>query len=774
MVNNFGDVKTMLSPYCFIAVLCFLAAAPLNARAQQWAANLPKKSPQELTFKDFQKAFHEYSQQHPVPMEQENVAPTQRLAKAEAIQDRVGIEEQKLFKRWEWLMEQRTYPSGRLNQAAITEIRERIPEEDKQLLKNAGSAVGPMMAAQPPVVWKSLGPSDAIGGTNMGRVNSINFDPKNSKIIYIGTPDGGVWRSATGGTAWSPLFDSQPTLSVGDVAVDPNDSKTLYVATSDPYGYGTPFWGGTYSVGVRKSTDGGTTWSDTGLPWRIDQNRTIRRLVIHPTDSKILLAATSDGVYRTDNAGLTWNQVVTASAYDAEFQHNDGKIAYVTTSHVMKSSNAGETFAATTATCAGSRYSIEIAHSSPKTLYTLCTDGTVQKSTDAGATWANTTAPRVTLYGYYDNVLAVSPVSDKVVWVAGYDIKKTTDGGATTWASVPMAGHLDNHALRFLPSSGTTILAGNDGGLFKNTDSGSTWTSLNKGLAITQFYGVGSSKTTKIMELGAQDNGHMKYDAGTWTSITNADGMRGFIDWNNAGNIYASIQNGKLYRSTDGGANFVGINTPCGGNWVTPLQQDPIRATTIYAATCKVWKSTDQGTAWTDISETLADIITFVSLKVAPSDPNYIYAGSGNKLYRTTTGGMPWHDITAGLPVVSNYLTDVTVSDTDPDLVWVTFSGYYAGEKVYKSQDGGTTWKNISGRLPNMPVDTIVYEKKADNPVYIGTDAGVYYRNDGLVDWVPYKWGLPNVIVDRLEILYGSNVIRAATYGRGCWEAPLK
>jgi len=86
---------------------------------------------------------------------------------------------------------------------------------------------------------------------------------------------------------------------------------------------------------------------------------------------------------------------------------------------------------------------------------------------------------------------------------------------------------------------------------------------------------VGSSKTTKIMELGAQDNGHVKYDTGTWTSITDADGMRGFIDWNNAGNIYASIQNGQLYRSTDGGSTFVGINTPCGGKWVTPFQQDP-------------------------------------------------------------------------------------------------------------------------------------------------------------------------------------------------------
>jgi len=773
MVSKYGDVKTILPPYLFIAGLCLLAVAPLNAPAQQWIANLPKKSAQELTFKDFQKAFQEYSQQHPVSVEQENIAPKRRLAKAEAIQAKIAIEEQKLFKRWEWLMEQRTYPSGRLNQAAITEIRERIPEEDKKLLNNAGAAAGPMMLAGQRVVWKFLGPSDAVGGTNLGRVNSINFDPKNSKIIYIGTPDGGVWRSTSSGTSWSPLFDSQPTLSVGDVAVDPNDSKTLYVATSDPYGYGTPFWGGTYSVGVRKSTDGGITWSDAGLTWTVAQNRVIRRLVIDPTDSKILLAATSDGVYRTDNAGARWNKVVTDGAYDAEFQPKNGTIAYVTTSQVMKSTDSGATFAPSAATCAGFRYSIEIAPSNSKTLYTLCTDGTVQKSTNAGATWANTMAPGVTLYGYYDNVLAVSPVSDKVVWVAGYNIKKTTDGGAN-WVSVPPAGHADNHALRFLPGSGTTILAGNDGGLFKSTNAGTTWTSLNKGLAITQFCGVGSSKTTKIMELGAQDNGHMKYDAGTWTSITNADGMRGFIDWNNAGNIYASIQEGELYRSTDGGATFVGINTPCGGNWVTPFQQDPIKATTIYAATCKVWKSTDQGTAWTDISETLADITTFVSLKVAPSDPNYIYAGSGTKLYRTTSGGMPWHDITAGLPVVSNYLTDVTVSDTDPNLVWVTFSGYNAADKVYKSQDGGETWKNISGTLPNMPVDAIVYEKKADNPVYIGTDAGVYYRNDGLADWVPYKSGLPNVIVDRLEILYGTKVIRAATYGRGIWEAPLK
>lgn len=125
-------------------------------------------------------------------------------------------------------------------------------------------------------------------------------------------------------------------------------------------------------------------------------------------------------------------------------------------------------------------------------------------------------------------------------------------------------------------------------------------------------------------------------------------------------------------------------------------------------------------------------------------------------------------------PVATNYLTGVAVHDYDPSIVYVTFSGYVAGQKVYKSCDGGNTWMNISGSLPNMPVDAIVHENKYNNPLYVGTDAGVYYVNDDLNDWIPYKTGLPNVIVDHLEIHYATKVIRAATYGRGAWQAPLK
>src|SRR5262249_42647601 len=145
------------------------------------------------------------------------------------------------------------------------------------------------------------------------------------------------------------------------------------------------------------------------------------------------------------------------------------------------------------ATCPGARYNIEVAASKPDTLYTLCTNGTVQKSTNGGTTWAVTAASGVTLYGYYDNVLAGPPADPNVVIVAGFNIKKSTNGGAS-WVSLPPAGHVDNHCLRFYPKSSTAILDGNDGGVFRSTNGGTTWTSLNKGLEITQFYRLGLSR----------------------------------------------------------------------------------------------------------------------------------------------------------------------------------------------------------------------------------------------------------------------------------------
>jgi photosystem II stability/assembly factor-like uncharacterized protein len=741
-------------------------AAQQPAAGAAWMQRVPQKNPDDLTFDDFKNAFEAHYRASPAA--REGVTPVSAAGPDDPAQKKAA-EEENLYRRWEWFTQPRVYPTGRWdNEKVLTELQ-RVAAVDNDLTARMADVVKLLK----PSKWSPLGPSDAVGGTNLGRVNAIAFDPKNSKAIYIGAADGGLWKSPNGGSTWLPLTDTLPTLSIGDIAIDPTAPQNIYIATGDAFGYGNPFWGGTYSIGVWKTTNGGATWSATGLTLQVGQNRTIRRLAMHPTNPKILLAATSAGLFRTIDAGATWASIWNTSTFDVEFNPKDGNIVYATTTQVQKSTNAGANFAALTASCAGSRYNIEVAKSSPDTLYTLCTNGTVQKSTDAGSTWSTTAASGVTLYGYYDNILGVSPVDPNIVIVAGFNMKKTTNGG-TSWTNVPVAGHVDNHCLQFAPGSSTTILSGNDGGLFRTTDGGTSWTSLNKGLAITQFYRLGLSKTTAgLMIAGAQDNGNMKLNSGAWTEITNADGMGGFIDFANNNNVYVTIQYGSLYRSTNGGSAWTPINTPSSGAWVTPFIQSPTVANTIYAGTDKVYKSTNQGTAWTAISGALSGAGPLTILKVHIK-PDFLLAGDGDKLYRTTNGGTSWTDITGTLPVGANYLTDAVMSDNDPEMIWVTFSGYNAGQKVYKSTNGGKTWGNISGNLPNIPANCVVYENKPQNPIYVGTDAGVYYIRDGWTNFVPYKFGLPNVIIDELEIHYGSKKIVAATYGRGVWQNNLR
>jgi photosystem II stability/assembly factor-like uncharacterized protein len=736
------------------------------AAGAAWMQRMPQKNPDDFTFDDFKNAFEAHYRTSPAA--REAVTPVPAAGPDDPALKRAA-EEENLYRRWEWFTQPRVYPTGRWdNEKVLTELR-RVAVVDNDLTAKMGDTAKRLK----PSKWSPLGPSDAVGGTNLGRVNAIAFDPKNSKHMYIGAADGGLWRSPNGGSTWMPLTDTLPTLSIGDIAIDPTAPLNIYIATGDAFGYGNPFWGGTYSIGVWKTTNGGATWSATGLTLQVGQNRTIRRLAMHPTNPNILLAATSAGLFRTTDAGVTWASIWSTSTFDVEFNPKDGNIVYATTTQVQKSTNAGATFAALTATCAGSRYNIEVAKSSPDTLYTLCTNGTVQKSTNAGGSWSTAAVSGVTLYGYYDNVLAVSPVDPNIVIVAGFNMKKTINGGAS-WTNVPVAGHVDNHCVQFAPGSSTTIFSGNDGGLFRTTDGGTSWTSLNKGLAITQFYRLGLSKTTAgLLVAGAQDNGNMKLNSGAWTEITNADGMGGFIDFANNNNVYATIQYGSLYRSTNGGSTWTSINTPSSGAWVTPFIQSPTVANTIYAGTDRVYKSTNQGTTWTAISGALSGAGPLTILKVHIK-PDFLLAGDGDKLYRTTDGGTNWSDITGTLPVSTNYLTDAVMSDNDPEMIWVTFSGYNAGQKVYKSTNGGKTWTNISGNLPNIPVNCVAYENKPQNPIYVGTDAGVYYVRDGLADFLPYKFGLPNVIVDELEIHYGSKRIVAATYGRGLWQANLQ
>ncbi len=732
----------------FALLAVFSAFITININAQEWAKGI--KADPNATFYDIQKAFNDYYKDR---------------------ESNRWDDDYTQFRRWEAFMEPRVYPTGKpFNQGAAYEA---LMAERASAGKNGSinTAAGN---------WSPLGPNLTANlfYTGLGRVNSITYDPSDTNKIWVGTSGGGIWKSNNGGAAWTEYNGNMPTMSVADVAVDPSNGNIIYAATGDPFGYTyfdnyKIFWGGTYSTGVIKSINGGVTWVNTGLNYSVAGNNIIHRLLINPNNPAILLAAASNGVWRTTNSGTSWTLVKAGYIDDIEFNAGNPNTVYAATDSVFRSTDGGATWnVIASAPVQFGRLNIETTLANPSYIYLLQQGGTFYRSTDAGTTWTAGATANASFYGYYDCILAVSPTNAQEVWCAGSGMCKSINGG-TSWTTVTNTVlHPDNHSLEFLPN-GKTLMNGSDGGFYKTSSAGTSWVNLTNGLAITQFYRLGCSATNSgIVYAGAQDNGSSMLTAGAWKGVGCCDGMECVVDYTNSQIAYISSQYGNFRKTTDGGTTWTSI--PAGGShWTTPFIMHPSNPQTLFVGTNDVSRSTNGGTSFTPISTSLSGTSLY-SLAIAPSNPNYIYAASYVKIWRTTVGGTTWTDITGTLPVTSNSLTYVAVSGKNPDVAYAVFSGYSAGQKVYKTTNGGTSWTNISGTLPNVPVNCIVYDNNSLNDaVYCGTDIGVYYMDNNTGAWQSFNTNMPNVMIFELEIHYGSGKIRAATYGRGVWESPL-
>jgi len=673
------------------------------------------------------------------------------------------------FKRWESFVEPRVYPTGKFFDPAMTW---KVVKEELNISKigNRDLFSGS---------WSSLGPSNP----GWGRINCITIDPNDTNKIWIGAPGGGLWRTTNAGSSWTEMTGTMPTLSIADITLDPLNPNIIYVATGDNYGYVPTGWpwfaGGTYSIGILKSIDDGQTWDTTGMSMNVAQNKIIRRLIIDPSNTNILLAAASDGIWRTNNGGTTWQKFKSGNILDIEFNTANPNIVYAVTDSIFRSTDGGLTwnwvngspiFPATTMY---RRTSVAVTPANSQYVYVLYSylnnPGQLYLSTDGGLTFIALNSPPVTFYGYWDNVLAVSPVNANKIICAGADIKQTTDGGLT-WTTVP-DGYVDHHTAVFFPS-GQNVLLGNDGGVFKSF--GNTYQNISYGLQLTQFYRMGASATNQnIIYGGVQDRGTLRYNSGVWTNVYTNDGTESIVDFTNPNTVYASYQYGNLLKSTNGGASFSQLSSG-GGSWTAPFIMHPTNPQILYFGGSEVRKSVDGGATWNDISTGLTGGAWLISMAVSRSNPNYIYAATYNRIYLTTNGGTTWNNATNSLPTFYNAISYIAVSGTNPDKVWVTLSDYNAGQKVYRSSDGGATWTNVSGTLPNVPFNCIEFDNtSANDAVYAGCDVGVYYMDNTTSGWIYFNTGLPRVIIDELEIHYGTGKIRAATFGRGMWESPL-
>ena len=701
----------------------------------------------------------------------------------------------KQYKRWEEIMEPRVYPSG--NKSMVSQTYTNYVQWEQELV-----AAGIPKSTNGN--WSIIGPTSKPGGGGNGRVNFVRFHPTDPQTMWVGTPNGGLWKTTNGGASWSTNTDQLGVIGCSDLAIHPTNPQIMYLATGDHNA------SDCNSIGVLKSIDGGNTWTTTGLTWTVNQGRHISRLLINPTNPDILIAFSTIGIFRTTNAGSNWNNPLqNVVINDGEFKPGDPQTVYACGTTIRRSTDGGVTWSTITSGLTGiRRMAMAVSPANPAYVYILVARssdngyGGLLRSTDSGASFTNRMSVTSTNnilgwengadtggQGWFDLCIAVNPSNAEEVVTGGINIWRSTNGGSsftklTNWTAAQTNStyvHADIHDIIYSPHAVGTIFSGTDGGIFKTINT-TGWSNISNNLAISQQYRLGlSASNANIIVAGHQDNGTNVTTNGTaWNMRLGGDGMDCLIDRTNNNLMLASLYYGEYYRSTNGGTSFSPIANPPGqGEWVSPIKQDATTAATVYSAgRPAIYRTTNiaAGTvAWTALG-TPSGSGNVIEFAVAPSNSQVIYAikgpsGTGTYTVSKTTNGSTFTALT-GLPT-SVAPTWVAVSNTDPNVVFVTYSGYSGTNKVFKSINGGTDWTNISSGLPNIPVNCVVYSNSTNDGIYVGTDIGVFYRDNSMTTWVDFNSGLPRVAIRDLEIFYPTSKLRVATYGRGTWESDL-
>ena len=736
-----------------------------------------------------------------------------------------------LFRRWEWFWEQRVDREGNFPPNDIV-VREWNKYSSDHSADNTMGATAN---------WTSMGPDSTKGGyAGLGRVNCIAFHPTNASTFWIGTPSGGIWKTVDFGKNWTTNYNSQPVLGVSDIVIDPNDPQIMYAATGDgDFGSLSALTasgkGDNKSVGVLKSTDGGQTWNPTGLSWEQSFMGLIRVLVMNKVNSSMLLAATTNGIYKTINGGTTFIQKKDGYFIDIAFNPGNPLILYAATcgirnsnyqivrsAQIYRSIDGGESWDSVTQFANVGRIKLAVTPQRPEMVEALCTnainglDG-LKVSTENGLNFTeflsvnsdcsnnmlNTyTDPSLGSnpcngQGHYDLCYLINPVNTNERWLGGVNTWKSNDPQGKIWVPKTMwtanssqnplnlpVTHADKHWFAFHPLQPGTLFDANDGGIYYTSDGGNNWTDISMRLTIGQLYRIGCSYSNPDLIMGGfQDNGSQQYNSGKWLApnVIGGDGMECLVDYINPNIKYASYCNGVIKRTTDANwlydsVSVISRNIPSDnvGAWVTPYIIHPSNPAILYVGYREIFKTINRGDDWTKASTLPAPVAgdeTLRTMCISKSRPGLMYAATKFTLFKTTNDWTSQESI--ALPASNIMLTGIAIHPKRSDTVYITFSGYTAGSKVFRSFNGGRNWENISGTLPNLPVNCIEYQENANDGLYIGTDAGVYFRNSGMTDWMLFSGGLPNVVVTELEIQYMIGKIRAATYGRGVWQSDL-
>ncbi|MBD3166177.1 T9SS type A sorting domain-containing protein [bacterium] len=670
--------------------------------------------------------------------------------------------------------------------------------------------------------WTFEGPTN-IGG----RITAIAVHPDYPDTVYAGAALGGVLASYDGGEIFEPIFNEYQNLSIGAMAVDPNDHLKLWVGTGEANSSGDSYEG----YGIFLTEDGGESWELKGL----EASAHIGKIAIDPSDTdRIFVAAAGKlfgtnserGVYRTTDGGDSWERVLfvndSTGCIDVAVDPDRPDTVYAAmwervrrpwerraggeASGIYRSTDGGDSWEELTDGLPDGddigRIGLAVAPSDPDRVYAFYCDHPgyfidVYRSDDNGESWSAMNVPSwignniCSSFGWYFGQIRVAPDNENEVYILGVNMAKSFNGGST-WNYVFDDAHVDHHDLWINPNNPDDVISGHDGGVNRSTNGGSSSDRFTS-LPVTQYYAISiDPHNPDHLYGGTQDNGTMRRtddQVDNYDHIYGGDGFYTWVNWSHSNVVTACYQWGGLGISYNGGNYFNGVGAFSNDrtNWMTPYIFDPHNPDVMWLGTNRVWRGdTFDDDNWDPVSADLTGgpgptgytYGTITTIDVSPADSNVIWVGTDDaRVWLSQDRGDTWDRVgTDDLPEL--WVTRVVPHPDSASVVYVTFSGYEEGDltpHIRRSDDYGDSWSNpVNDIPPGTPVNDLIIDPQRTSDLYAGTDWGVLVSTNHGAEWSQLGTGLPSSAVFDLDFHPESRELVAGTHGRSMWSYQLE
>lgn len=665
--------------------------------------------------------------------------------------------------------------------------------------------------AIPNLKWQERGPNN-FGG----RSRAIMFDPNDAangyKKLWAGSVSGGLWYTTDFTQPdWKAVDNFWANLAITCIEYDPTNTDIFYAGTGEGWNNIDAVRG----MGIWKSTDGGKNWAQLNST-NNSNFRYVQKMKV--LSNGRVLAATNNGLFKSDNGGDSWTKQQSGFFADIEIAANGdiyastGKNGIAGT--IVKSTDNGNNWLKITPSDPNQGYRIELAcaPSNKDAVFAIASNkdrdiAWFKKSTDAGDNWTDLSIPKYLNdtsedfsrgQAWYDLILCVHQSNDDIIFAGAIDLYKSTDqGNSFTPISHWYGGfnqpyvHADQHNVINRPNKPNEYIFSNDGGVFYSSDAGSSsspsFTAINNNFNVTQFYSVALENDASSPNLigGTQDNGtHIFTDTGinSTSEITGGDGGFCFIDSVNGSTYITSYVYNSWFYYNDFTAGFDRLDGGQTGRFINPADYNH-NTYSLYAAGNKdklfVIVDLDFEAIFNEyaVGGDGLNGRELTALEVNRFDSSQLFsADDRGNVYRIS--GLPTSPISTQLDpnntLPSGYISCIEMGK-DEDHLLITYSSYGV-VSVWETKDGGSSWQSKEGNLPDMPIRWAIFNPKDRLQVMLATEVGVWSTtniNASPVVWEPSNSNLANVRCDMLKYRNADGLVAVATHGRGIFTTDV-